>query len=103
MDGIEAEQVKCHQLHDGFADVGKIAYGANVYAWATVDNYLHQIRLKWPIQKLCPLEVNARDEDAVTVVAVLSHLKIDFVNRGECVVNEIGLGNSLRTRDVNRC
>ena len=42
MDGIEAEQVKCHQLHDGFADVGKIAYGANV----TVDNSLHQIRLK---------------------------------------------------------
>ena len=103
MDGIEAEQVKCHQLHDGFVDVGKIAYGANVYAWVTVDNSLHQIRLKWSIQKLCPLEVNARDEDAVTVVAVLSHLKIDFVNRGECVVNEIGLGNSLRTRDVNRC
>ena len=46
MDGIEAEQVKCHQPHDGFADVGKIAYGANVYAWVTVDNSLHQIRLK---------------------------------------------------------
>ena len=30
MDGIEAEQVKCIQLH-GFADASRIAYGANVY------------------------------------------------------------------------
>ena len=82
MDGIEAEQVKCHQLHAGFADVGKTAYGANVYVWVTVENSLHQIRLKRPIQKLYPLEVNAPDKDAVTVVVVLSHLKIDLINQG---------------------
>ena len=34
----------------------------------TVENCLRQGRLKRPIQKLYPLEVNARDEDPVTVV-----------------------------------
>ena len=33
----------------------------------TVDNSLRQVRLKRPIQKLYPLEVNARDEDPVSV------------------------------------
>ena len=33
----------------------------------TVDNFLRQVHLKRPIQKLYPLEVNVRDEDAVTV------------------------------------
>ena len=39
----------------------------------TVDNSLRQDRLKWPIQKLYPLEVNARDEDPVTVVGASVH------------------------------
>ena len=34
----------------------------------TVDNSLRQVRLKRPIQKLYPLEVNTRDEDPVTLV-----------------------------------
>ena len=34
----------------------------------TVDNSLRQVRLKRPMRKLYPLEVNARDEDPVTVV-----------------------------------
>ena len=34
----------------------------------TVDNCLRQVRLKRPIQKLYPLEVNTRDEDPVTLV-----------------------------------
>ena len=39
----------------------------------TVDNSLRQVRLKRPIQKLYPLEVNARDEDPVTVVGASMH------------------------------
>ena len=39
----------------------------------TVDNSLRQVRLKRPIQKLYPLEVNARDEDPATVVGASVH------------------------------
>ena len=39
----------------------------------TVDNSLRQVPFKRPIQKLYPLEVNVRDEDAVTVVGVSVH------------------------------
>ena len=39
----------------------------------TVDNSLRQVRLKRPIQKLYPLEVNARDEDPVSVVGASAH------------------------------
>ena len=39
----------------------------------TVDNSLRQVRLKRPIQKLYPLEVNARDEDPVSVVGPSVH------------------------------
>ena len=39
----------------------------------TVDNSLRQVRLKRPIQKLYPLEVNARDEDPVSVVGASVH------------------------------
>ena len=33
----------------------------------TADYSLRQVRLKRPVQKLYPVEVNARDEDPVTV------------------------------------
>ena len=39
----------------------------------TEDNFLRQVRLKRPIQKLYPLEVNTRDEDPVTVVGASVH------------------------------
>ena len=39
----------------------------------TVDNSLRQVRLKRPIQKLYPLEVNARDQDPVSVVGASVH------------------------------
>ena len=39
----------------------------------TVDNSFRQVLLKRPIQKHYPLEVNARDEDTVTVVGATVH------------------------------
>ena len=39
----------------------------------TVDSSLRQVRLKRPVQKLYPLEVNARDEDTVTIVGASMH------------------------------
>ena len=53
MDGIEAEQVKCIQLH-GFADASRIAYGANVYVRVTTSDghYSHLLAFKTRIAPL---------------------------------------------------
>ena len=47
MDRIEAEQVKCVQLH-GFADASRIAYGANMYVQVTTSegHYSHLLASK---------------------------------------------------------
>ena len=47
MDRIEAEQVKCVQLH-GFADASRIAYGANMYVQVTTSDghYSHLLASK---------------------------------------------------------
>ena len=53
MDGIEAEQVKCIQLH-GFADASRIAYGANVYVRVTTSDghYSHLLASKTRVTPL---------------------------------------------------
>ena len=53
MDGIEAEQVKCIQLH-GFADASRIAYGTNVYVRVTTSDgqYSHLLASKTRVAPL---------------------------------------------------
>ena len=53
MDGIEAEQLKCIQLH-GFADASRIAYGANVYVRVTTSDgpYSHLLVTKTRVASL---------------------------------------------------
>ena len=58
---------KVEKLLRGREDVVRVA------EVVTVDNSLRQVRLKRPIRKLYPLEVNARDEDPVTVVGASMH------------------------------
>ena len=61
------EKSKVEKLLRGRDDVVRAA------EVVTVDNSLRQVRLKRPIQKLYPLEVNARDEDPVTVAGASVH------------------------------